>query len=74
MHLSQLAVDAYVAGVRPASVERHVRVCCWCAQRLAVALVSSSRWERRGLLQRLVRVDDPLTLGAELDRIFPDAA
>ena len=74
MHLNQLAIDAYLAGIRPPAVERHVRVCCACSQVLAAELVSATRWERRGLLQRLVRIDEPATLDSALERILDDAA
>jgi len=37
--------------------ERHVRVCIGCMHRLAEVAARTSRWERRGPLRRLVRID-----------------
>ena len=70
MHLTQLTIDAYIAGVRPASVERHIRLCCTCALRLSAAVAARTRWERRGVLRRLVRVDEPPTFDQEIDEIL----
>ena len=72
MHLTQLAIDAYVAGVRPASVERHVRLCCTCALRLSAAVAATVRWERRGVLRKLVRVDGPPTLDQAIDEMLSE--
>ena len=67
MHLTQLALQAYLARVRPAAVERHLRLCSGCAFRLSAVLAASGHWERRGPLQRLVWIDQAPTLDTTLD-------
>ena len=57
VHLSEVDVRRYVAGAASVETERHVRVCAFCMQRLADAAQCAVRWERRGLLGRLVRID-----------------
>jgi hypothetical protein len=57
VHLSEVDVRRYVAGAASVEMERHVRVCAFCVHRLADAAQSAVRWERRGLLGRLVRID-----------------
>jgi DNA-binding transcriptional regulator PaaX len=56
-HLTDADIRRYVAGVPSAETGRHVRVCLNCAQRLGDAAQRVVRWERRGLLGRLVRID-----------------
>jgi hypothetical protein len=56
-HLSDEDIARYVAGCPSTETDRHVRVCLSCAQRLADAAQRVCRWERRGVLGRLVRVD-----------------
>jgi hypothetical protein len=58
-HLTDADIRRYVAGVPSAETDRHVRVCLNCAQRLGDAAQRAVRWERRGLLGRLVRIDPP---------------
>jgi hypothetical protein len=56
-HLSEADIRRYVAGRPSLETERHVRVCVFCMQRLGDAAQRETRWERRGLLGRLVRID-----------------
>jgi hypothetical protein len=56
-HLSEADIRRYVAGRPSLETERHVRVCIFCMHRLSDAAMREARWERRGLLGRLVRVD-----------------
>lgn len=56
-HLSEADIRRYVAGRPSLQTERHVRVCLFCMHRLSDAAQREVRWERRGLLGRLVRVD-----------------
>lgn len=56
-HLSEADIRRYVAGRPSLQTERHVRVCLFCMHRLSDAAQRETRWERRGLLGRLVRVD-----------------
>jgi hypothetical protein len=77
-HLSEGDIARYVAGCPSIETDRHVRVCLSCAQRLADAAQRVCRWERRGLLGRLVRID-PARMVDELlaelqDKQTPDAA
>jgi hypothetical protein len=57
VHLSEVDVRRYVAGPASVDTERHVRVCVLCMQPLADATQRAFRWERRGPLRRLVRID-----------------
>jgi hypothetical protein len=56
-HLSDEDIRRYVAGMSSVETERHVRLCIFCAQRLGDAAQRAARWERRGILGRLVRID-----------------
>ena len=56
-HLSDEDIRRYVAGMSSMETERHVRLCIFCAQRLGDATQHAVRWERRGILGRLVRID-----------------
>ena len=56
-HLSEADIRRYVAGAPSVDVDRHVRLCIFCMHRLSDAAQRETRWERRGLLQRLVRID-----------------
>jgi hypothetical protein len=56
-HLSEVDIRRYIAGTGSLNTERHVRVCVFCIQRLGEASQLVVRWERRGLLGRLVRID-----------------
>jgi hypothetical protein len=55
--LSEQDIARYVAGGPSIETDRHVRICLSCAQRLADASQRVYRWERRGVLGRLVRID-----------------
>jgi hypothetical protein len=57
-HLADADIRRYVAGVPSAEVDRHVRICVYCAQRLADSAMRAVWWERRGPLGRLVRIDN----------------
>jgi hypothetical protein len=56
-HLTQADIRREVAGTPSAETHRHVRACVACAERLAEASQNAVRWERRGPLGRLVRID-----------------
>jgi hypothetical protein len=71
MHGTQEQLRSYLDGTLDgATLERldaHVSNCLPCALALADAGASAARWERRGLLGRLVRVEhreEPLVLAA----------
>jgi hypothetical protein len=69
-HLTEEDIARYVAGRPSTETDRHVRVCLTCAQRLADASQQACRWERRGRLGRLVRIDPAQMIDellAELD-------
>jgi hypothetical protein len=56
-HLSDADLRRYVAGIPRVETERHVRLCITCMHRLGEVAQNTARWERRGLLRRLVRID-----------------
>jgi hypothetical protein len=58
VHLSDEDIRRYVAGMPNVGTERHVRLCINCAQRLGDAAQRAAHWERRGILGRLVRIED----------------
>jgi hypothetical protein len=68
-HLTDADIQRYVAGVPSIETERHVRVCVNCAQRLGDAAQRVVRWERRGPLGRLVRIDPPQMIEELLARV-----
>jgi hypothetical protein len=71
-HLTDADIQRYVAGVPSMETERHVRVCVSCAQRLGDAAQRIHRWERRGPLGRLVRIDPPQMIEELLAGTGPD--
>ncbi len=58
MHLTAAEIDAYVNGrldeTTTAACSAHVSLCLQCTQRIA-RRTQPDRWERQGLLGRLVR-------------------
>ena len=69
-HLSDEDIRRYVAGMSSVETERHVRLCIFCAQRLGDAAQRAVRWERRGILGRLVRID----YSQEIDELLAEIA
>jgi anti-sigma factor RsiW len=69
MHLHGNTLARYLAGsLDPsavAAIDVHLANCLPCAHSLGQHGAVSGRWERRGLLQRLVRVDAPAQAGAD---------
>ena len=61
MHGTRDQLESYLSDDLDAAsrrrVDAHVSACLPCAFALAEAGVAATRWERRGLLGRLVRVD-----------------
>jgi hypothetical protein len=59
MHLYGKVLDNYVERDLPpqtlAAIDVHVSNCLFCAHTLAGGTATSTGWERRGLLGRLVR-------------------
>lgn len=76
MHLHGTTLEQYVArdlpDVQLATLDEHVSNCIFCADAFAREGAASDRWERRGWLGRLVRVDpEPIVaddLGERLER------
>jgi hypothetical protein len=68
-HLTEADIRRYVAGAVSVGTDRHVRICPNCALRLADAAWRSVRWERRGLLGRLVKIDIPQVIDELLAEI-----
>jgi hypothetical protein len=62
MHGTQMELDRYLRRnlepARLAALDNHVASCLPCATMLAESGASAARWERRGWLGRLVRVDE----------------
>jgi hypothetical protein len=63
MHLYDEVLEKYLARELPAktlfAIDTHVSNCLFCAHTLAESHVLATRWERRGWLGRLVRVEEP---------------
>jgi hypothetical protein len=63
MHLYGEQLERYQKRGLPqpmlAAIDTHVSSCMYCSRSLAQAAASSERWERRGWLGRLVRVEEP---------------
>jgi anti-sigma factor RsiW len=61
MHLHGTTLERYVAGSLPdedrARIDSHVANCLQCAHALGEHGAATGRWERRGLLRRLVWVE-----------------
>jgi hypothetical protein len=68
MHLYDETLDRYLARDLPPetmfAIDVHVSNCLQCADGLADTHDGTGRWERRGLLGRLVRVEEPISVGA----------
>jgi hypothetical protein len=54
-HLKSDIIDEYVKTL--AGIDAHVSICLACATALSERASAAYRWERRGLLGRLVRVE-----------------
>jgi hypothetical protein len=70
MHLYGRTLDGYVTRGLPTpqltALDAHVSNCLSCAHALADHAAATTRWERRGLLGRLKRVDaQPVVLTDE---------
>jgi len=61
MHLYGRTLEGYVTGALSAqqlvALDAHVSNCLFCAHALADHTAATTRWERRGLLGRLARVE-----------------
>jgi hypothetical protein len=61
MHLYGQTLERYVTRALPAqelaAFDAHLSNCLFCAHTLAENTVATTRWERRGLLGRLVQVE-----------------
>jgi anti-sigma factor RsiW len=61
MHLHGQTLERYVTGDLPANqlgtLDEHISNCILCAAAFAREGAAAERWERRGLLGRLVRVE-----------------
>ena len=65
-HLKSNEIDGYVnrelESKTLSRIDSHVRGCFACATTLSHRAAAAEQWERRGLLGRLVRVDEVLEL------------
>jgi hypothetical protein len=68
MHLHGEQLERYERRELPrselAAIDAHISGCLHCSRSLAQAAAASERWERRGWLGRLVRVEEPQTLAS----------
>jgi hypothetical protein len=71
-HLTEADIRRSVAGAPSLQTERHVRVCIGCMHRLAEVAMRMSCWERRGPLQRLVKIDATREIDQLLAQIEED--
>ena len=78
MHLYGDILESYAARELPsqtlAAIDGHISNCLFCAHALAGEASASANWERRGLLGRLVRVDDPVIAYVEDEELRAQAA
>jgi anti-sigma factor RsiW len=78
MHLYDDTLEKYLVDELPpsslAAIDAHVSNCLFCAHTLAQIQQASARWERRGLLRRLVRVAEPHTPAVLDDNVRAEAA
>lgn len=62
MHLYDEILEKYVARELPqrtlSAIDAHVSNCLFCAHTLAAQRSVATRWERRGWLGRLIRLDE----------------
>jgi hypothetical protein len=63
MHLPDDQIEPYQRRALPrptlAAIDVHISSCLYCSRSLSHAAAASGRWERRGWLGRLVRVEEP---------------
>jgi anti-sigma factor RsiW len=73
MHLYGEILERYVDGDLPrptlAAIDAHVSNCLVCAHVLANDSADSARWERRGWLGRLVRVETAVVVETEREEL-----
>jgi hypothetical protein len=78
MHVNAETLERHVAGELPAAtsdnVHAHISNCLFCAQTLAEQTVTATRWERRGLLGRLVPLPAPADSAVDERGYEPRAA
>ncbi len=62
-HLNPIQIDRYLEGdlddATLNAVDQHLGICLPCVHELARRDLAQGRWERRGPLGRLVRVEEP---------------
>jgi hypothetical protein len=63
MHLHGEQLERYQKRDLPqpvlSAIDAHVSSCMYCSRSMAQAAAASERWERRGWLGRLVRIEKP---------------
>jgi hypothetical protein len=78
MHLYDETLERYLTNDLPpkttTAIDAHVSNCLPCAHALADRHVAGGRWERRGLLGRLVRIEQPAQVGARVEEPRAEAA
>jgi hypothetical protein len=78
MHLYDDTLELYLARSLPAKtlsgIDAHVSNCLFCAHGLADRQALAARWERRGVLGRLVRVDETPVAAGPVEEARAEAA
>ncbi|HEY6605040.1 MAG TPA: hypothetical protein VIZ44_01725 [Gaiellaceae bacterium] len=78
MHLYGDILESYVTRDLPTAtlnvIDAHVSNCLFCAHTLADETATSTHWERRGLLGRLVRTEAPVRLENDAENPQAQAA
>jgi hypothetical protein len=78
MHLYDDTLERYLARNLPqrtlSALDAHVSNCLFCAHALADRQALTARWERRGLLGRLVRVDETPVAAVAVEEARAEAA
>jgi hypothetical protein len=78
MHLYDETLDLYLARKLPqktlSAIDVHVSNCLFCANAIADAQARTTRWERRGWLGRLVRLDETPVAAGRAEEARAEAA
>jgi hypothetical protein len=78
MHLHDEVLEKYLTRELPlktlSELDAHVSNCLFCAHTLADDQVVAARWERRGWLGRLVRVEESPVGEAHVEERHAEAA
>jgi hypothetical protein len=78
MHLYDDILEQYLARNLPpktlSAIDAHLSNCLFCARALAQRQALAARWERRGVLERLVRADEAPLVAERVEAAHAEAA